>query len=101
MAITGNLSATNEDNGYGIDFNGVYYKIDDLLVETMMEEIRVGVRGYGSRTARETKSMGIYKKKFIIPFSNLIIKSFSKNDILSAIYDYLKTLPDFTGMTDC
>jgi len=101
MAITGILKTTNDGKDYGVDFDGVYYKIDDLFVDTLIEEVRVGVRGYASKAARESNSMGIYKKRFLIPFSDLTPKSFSKVDILTAVYSYLKKLPDFTGMSDC
>ena len=45
MAITGILKTTNDGKDYGVDFDGVYYKIDDLFVDTLIEEVRVGVRG--------------------------------------------------------
>ena len=98
MALQGSI--TKDVSDYKFDFNNVYFKIDDAQIDTLNEEIRVGVRGYASEFARQNKGMGIYKKSFLISFSNLSPASFSKNDILAAAYNYLKTLDEFKNTTN-
>lgn len=98
MALQGKL--VKDDNSYKFDFNNVYYKIDDCQIDTLIEEIRVGVRGYASEYARQNKGMGIYKKVFLVKFSDLTLTSFSKDDILTAAYNYLKTLDEFKESKD-
>ena len=93
MALQGSL--TKENNSYKFDFNNVYYKIDDCQIDTLIEEVRLGVRGYATEYARQQNAMGIYKKVFNIKFSDLTITSFSKNELLTACYNYLKTLDEF------
>ena len=98
MALQGTI--TKDVSDYKFDFNNVYFKIDDAQIDTLNEEIRVGVRGYASEYARQNKGMGIYKKSFIVKFSDLTLSSFSKNDILAAVYNYLKTLDEFKNAID-
>ena len=47
------------------------------------------------KTIEEDKIYQIYKKVFNIKFSDLTITSFSKNELLTACYNYLKTLDEF------
>lgn len=98
MALQGTI--TKDVSDYKFDFNNVYFKIDDAQIDTLNEEIRVGVRGYASEYARQNKGMGIYKKSFLVSFSALSLTSFSKNDILTAVYNYLKTLDEFKNTTN-
>jgi len=97
MAIIGTL--TKENNDYKFDFKEVYYKIDDLFIDTLTEEIRIGLRGYTTEYARQNSGMGIYKKVFKIKFTDLKIKDFSKNSILKSAYEYLMTQEEFKQTT--
>ena len=56
MALQKELS--KENNDYRIDFPEVYYKIDDCFIDTLDEEIRIGVRGYADKFARDDDAMG-------------------------------------------
>jgi len=100
MAMQGKLD--KEKNEYRYEFKEVYYKIDELTVDldTHREEIGIGVRGYPDKASRESEGMGIYKKVFIVPFDEFNCKSFSKEDLLTAAYKYIKTLDDFKNIKD-
>jgi len=99
MAILGTL--TKENNDYKFHFNSVYFKIDELFIDTLIEEIRIGIRGYTSEYARQNKGMGIYKKVFRIKFQDLNITNLvSKDETIAACYTYLKTLDEFKTTSD-
>ena len=100
MAMQGKLS--KEKNEYRYEFKEVYYKIDELTLDldTHREEVGIGVRGYIDKAARDADGMGIYKKTFIVPFDEFNCKSFSKKDLLTAAYKYIKTLDDFKNIKD-
>ena len=93
MAIVSKLDKDNND--YKFDFKEVYYKIDDLFIDTVIEEVRIGLRGYTTEYARQNNAMGIYKKVFKIKLEELKAKSFSKIDIIKAAYEYLMTQDEF------
>jgi hypothetical protein len=93
MAITKILS--KESNEYKCDFNNTYFKIDDLFINGLKENIKIGVRGYPDKYSRDNDGIGIYKKVFDVKFYDLNITEFTKDKILAACYTYLKTLDDF------
>ena len=110
MALQGSLSAKSEDNDYGIDFKGTYYKIDNVRIDVARSEVRIEVRGYASKAARELQKereeakaptiIGIYKKTFTVKLTDLKPKSLDQAAILTACYGYLKTQEDFEGTKD-
>ena len=98
MALQGNI--LKDDNEYKIDFNNVYYKIDDCQIDVLEREIRIGLRGYPSQYSRLNEGIGVYKKIFDITFDDIKPASFSKDDVLKACYIYLKSLDEFKETTD-
>lgn len=84
-----------EDNEYQFTFNTVYYKIDECYIDIITEEIRIGLRGYPDKNSRDNNGIGIYKKIFEVSFTSLNITYFTKNNLLTACYNYLKTLDEF------
>lgn len=89
-----------ENNEYKIDFNNVYFKIDSAAVDPIKETIRVGLRGYPDKYSRTNGGIGIYKKVFELKFTDINPESFSKNDILTAVYEYIKSLDDYKESKD-
>jgi hypothetical protein len=92
-----------EENEYSIDFDNTYFKIDSIIIEVLVEEIIVSVRGYANEYSRQKESLGIFKKVYTLNFSDLNykIESFSKNDILKSLYEHIKTLDEFKDAKDC
>lgn len=45
--------------------------------------------------------VGIYKEKFVIKLDDLKLKAFTKDAIMTACYNYLKTLKEFENGIDC
>jgi len=99
MAITKILK--KEENEYKFNFDAVYFKIDDVYINGLKETIRFGLRGYPNKDSRDSDGIGIYKKVFEVNFADLLITTFSKDSILKAGYDYLKTLEEFKNCTNC
>jgi len=99
MAISKKL--LKEENDYFTEFKDTYFKIDDVYVNTMKETIRFGIRGYANKEARDNCGIGIYKKNYDVNFADISIANFSKDTILKAGYDYLKTLDEFKNCTNC
>lgn len=104
MAIERDLNSNDSNNNYGINFTSVYYKIDACIIDFMKEQIRISVRGYASQEARQSNSSGIFKKNYIVSindsdsgFQGVLT---SRDQILTAAYNYIKNLPDFIGGVD-
>jgi hypothetical protein len=99
MALTQKLA--RDDNDYKIDFNDTYYKIDTFFFDVINDDCKIGVRGYPNVYGRQNNGIGIFKKLYDIKFSDLKIDKFDKNSVLTAAYEYLKTLDDFKTAKDC
>ena len=102
MAIEKALLKTDKNNFYKSDFNQCYYKIDLCDVDAIKEEVRIGLRGYINKDARnQEESIGIYKKVFYIKFIELELSSFTKDEILKACYKWLSMQEEFLTGVEC
>jgi hypothetical protein len=69
MAIQAKLSKDHILNNFWFDFKNVYFKIEKTEIKFDFEksEIKIGVRGYADKTARENNANGIFKRVYKIP----------------------------------
>lgn len=95
MAIKKIFKSTEDGNYYKSEFPDSYWKIDMLNIDPVRKMIRIGVRGYLNETSRREQAMGIYKKVYDITFDDIKPTDYSYDAILTATYEYLKTLPEF------
>jgi len=99
MALTKKLK--KEDNEYKIDFESTYFKIDTFYIDVIDNVITLGVRGYPDKYSRDNNGIGIFKKVYETKIDDLKIETFTKNEIVSKTYEYLKTLDEFKDAKDC
>lgn len=98
MALLGDLAKT--DNSYKVDFTNVYFKIDGAIIDTLKEVIRVSVRGYADEYARHNKGIGIWKKVYKIPLSEISSATCTKENILTELYKALKNEDELKNVND-
>lgn len=95
MAIKKSFKPIDDGNFYKTEFKDAYCKIDMLQIDPVKNNIRMGVRTYIDENSRREMAMGIYKQVYNLTFDEINPKSYSKDDILTACYEYLKTLPEY------
>jgi hypothetical protein len=96
MAIKKAFLKTDEKNVYGIDFPDCYFKIEECLSDPVTDRVRISVRAYHNEESRQQAAgHGIYKKVVDCTLSDLKAKKFDYDSILTAAYEYIKTLPEF------
>lgn len=100
MAMQGVLLKDDVKNFYKIDFNKVYYKIDDCFIDVAEGEIRVGVRGYADKYARDNDGMGIFKETVLVQLSDISPESMTVEAIKKACYKYLITTEQYKNTTE-
>jgi hypothetical protein len=89
MALFLNIQTSN----IGVSVNQAYAKIDSFLGHN--NTLNFGVMFYYNQDARQKFATPIFSKNHVINLSEI------SGDILPALYNYLKTLPEYEGATDC
>jgi hypothetical protein len=105
MAITKVYTADDVQNEYFFDFEEAYFKIEksELRIDFHKEIIKVPVRGYASKTARDSgKANGIFKRVFNIDFPTVDdnINLVDKDSVLAYSYAKIKEHPFFSDGSD-
>ena len=95
MAIKKIFKKDNENNFYGLDFKDCYFKIEQLQIDPIADNIRIAVRGYINQESRKSDSYGIFKQVINCKFTDIKSKKFDYDSILTASYEYLKTLDEY------
>ena len=93
MAIQAKLPKEHLVNNFWVDFENVYFKIErnELRIDFEKQEIRIPVRGYASKFAREKNANGIYKRVYRVPIPNKINLT-NIDDVLTYCYTKLKEI---------
>lgn len=73
----------------GIQVNNAYFRVENIVV-TPKQSLTFLVRGYVSNDYP-----AFYNKNFNCGHD------LDKGNVIAQAYDYLKTLPEFSGATDC
>ena len=89
MALIVNIPTSN----IGVSVNQAYAKIDNFLYHT--NTLNFSVIFYYNQEARQKSATPIFADNRNINLSEI------SGDILPALYNYLKTLPEYEGATDC
>ena len=92
MALQLNITETE----VGASFNAAYAKIVNFHGENMPDigvEVNFTVDFYASLEAREQNARPVHRMHF-----NIILPA---GDLMTGLYGYLKTLPEFDGAEDC
>lgn len=96
MAIKKAFLKENEKNVYGIDFPDCYYKIEECMIDPVSDRVRISVRGYHNEDSRQKAAgHGIYKEVVDCKLTDLKSDKFDYDSILTAGYEYIKTLDNF------
>ena len=69
MAIEKVLSKTEKTNSYGIDFTGVYYKVEKIEPDFDRDIAYIEVRGYASTGARAIQKTNEAQRKYFMDLS--------------------------------
>lgn len=100
MALQLEFLKENIENGFQFDFKKAYFKISICDIDTATESIKVCLSGFADSYARHNNGLAIYSKIFLLKFSDLEVKSFSKNDIFTAVYNLFKASDEFKNSSD-
>lgn len=84
-----------EDNSFKKEFKDAYLKIDDFIIDPLIGDVNIGVRGYADKYARENNANGVLKKNFILTLSDL---GLTRESLLAIAYEKL-TETEFKGST--
>ena len=101
MAITRNYTSDEIENEFWFDFDEAYFKIEanELRTDFNKDVIKVPVRGYASKAARENKANGIFKRVFNIEFPKVEdkINLYDRDSLIAYCYGEISKLPFFTN----
>jgi hypothetical protein len=84
------------DNGV----TGNYWKITNIRIDRMGLQITVDVRLWVSQSTRNSGLNPLEIDSYVLTGSDYTTAMAASN-LVAAIYDYLKALPDFSGEVDC
>lgn len=76
-----------------------YYRISSFSINRVTSQISVGVSLWKDQASRDANLSPINGKAYLITGSDYSTITSSSN-LVQAIYNYLKTLPDFAGEVD-
>lgn len=103
MAIELKYSASTPENEFWFDFDNAYFKIEknELRLDFKNEIIKIPVRGYASKEAREKEASGVFKRLFKMPFPSKEdnVNLMSTDDVLAYCYKKISELPFFKDGT--
>lgn len=96
MGIEKNIVKTTKKlNNFYYDFPDAYMK---ATYDIRGSELYVYVNVYPSKESRDNKGNSIAKITLVWDISDIEILEFTKDAILTAIYDRLHTIDDFAGV---
>jgi hypothetical protein len=93
MALQGNYYSPDFES----DFTNVYFKIDGIFADFVLNEIRVHVRGYVSKEARDKDANGVFKKVFKYPIPDY---QNTYKSVMKYAYGLVKREMNIEGMLD-
>lgn len=91
-------SYDRSDTPAGIPLSNAYIKIHDVNIKVSTDEAWINILVYGDKAARDSQCAISFDKKTIkIKISELRPISFDKAGLMTAAYNYIKKLPQYTG----
>jgi len=87
------------DNEIRAQFPNAYLKVHDVEIRVSSDEAWIRVLVFANKEARETEgACSIKKITEKVPLNSLSITTFDKAGLITAAYNYLKTIEKYNGL---